>query len=114
MRFLTLRNLNPKDEKMLKFQCFNGLKNEMKILCLKIETLENEIRFFPFINDYGDEMKNGTKCKSSKKKKNLTCGSQVYFYMLYTILIIYINSIKPFNRNDTYHKIIIHRIINFK
>lgn len=69
MRFLTLRNLNPKDETMLKFQRFNRLKNEMKILCLKIEILENEMRFFPFINSYGNEMKNGTKCKSSKKKE---------------------------------------------
>lgn len=63
MRFLTLRNLNLKDETMLKFQHFNHLKNEMKILCLKIENLENEMRFFPFINNYGNEMKNGTKCK---------------------------------------------------
>lgn len=46
MRFLTLRNLNPKDETILKFQHFNHLKNEMKILCLKIEILENEMRFF--------------------------------------------------------------------
>ena len=82
MRFLTLRNLNPKDETMLKFQCFNCLKNEMKILCLKIEILENEMRFFPFINRYGNEMKNGTKCKSSKKKKNLTSAVRFFLYML--------------------------------